>query len=92
MIDAGIVCDGGVSEVVHAADGGARENARADDAGPSVAGAGADGDECDDEDDDRDEERRGGDFGGVGDLEFFFAVGEDDGEGADEMLGSFVNG
>jgi len=71
---------------VHSADGAAGEDARTDDAGPRVARVGADGDEREDEDDDGDEEGDSGYAGCVGDLEFFLAVGEDDGEGTDEVL------
>lgn len=78
-VDAGIVGDGGVAEVVHSADGAAGEDAGTDDAGQRVVRVGADGDEGDDEDDDGDEEGDGGYAGCVGDLESFLAVGEDDG-------------
>lgn len=71
---------------MHPADGAAGEDPRTDDAGPRVARVGADGDEGDDEDDDGDEEGDGRYAGCVGDLEFFLAVSEDDGEGTDEVL------
>ena len=71
---------------MHSTDGATGEDPGADDTGPRVTRVGADGDEGDDEDDDGDEEGDGGYTGCVGDLEFFLAVGEDDGEGTDEVL------
>lgn len=88
-VDAGVVRDGGVPEVVHPADGGAGEGAAAHDAGPGVwsrALAGADEEEGEEEDDYRDEEGEGGEAGGVGYLEGLLAVGYDYGSAGDEVL------
>lgn len=78
LVDAGVVGDRGVSEVMHAADGNAGKHARADDANPTRLRAGTNGDKSDDQDDDGNEEGSGGDLGGVHDLEEVFAVGQDD--------------
>ncbi|GKT57299.1 hypothetical protein ColTof3_04638 [Colletotrichum tofieldiae] len=86
VVDADVVVDGVVAEIVHTADCGTGQDASDTNSPPRDGVVNADGDEGGEEHGDGDEEGQGGEAARIRDLQHGLAVGQVDGPVTDEML------